>query len=153
MAIDLLRPGPGQPRREFDDLKLNQLARSISEQGVLQPLLVRPAGDLYEIVAGERRWRAARMANLTEVPVVVRTLSDHQARQVALIENLQREDLNTVDEVDAKLELVALALQVTPAEARRRLMQMLREPDSQQHAAVAALFEALGENLVVFRQE
>ncbi|RJF75199.1 ParB/RepB/Spo0J family partition protein [Deinococcus cavernae] len=145
LAIDLLRPGPGQPRREFDDLKLNQLARSISEQGVLQPLLVRPAGDLYEIVAGERRWRAARMANLTEVPVVVRTLSDHQARQVALIENLQREDLNTVDEVDAKLELVALALQVTPAEARRRLMQMLREPDSQQHAAVAALFEALGE--------
>lgn len=140
-----LRPGSGQPRREFDTQKLQQLAASIREQGVLQPLLVRPTANGYEIIAGERRWRAAQLAELQEVPVIIRSLSDQQARQVALIENLQREDLNTVDEVDAKLELVALTLQLSPEETRRRLMQMLRETDSADEPKVTAIFEALGE--------
>ncbi|OLV17192.1 Chromosome (plasmid) partitioning protein ParB [Deinococcus marmoris] len=127
LPVTLLRPGTGQPRRAFDPVKLEQLASSIRERGMLQPLLVRPVGESYEIVAGERRWRAAQQAGLQEVPVLVRDLTPEEARQLALIENLQREDLNAVDEVDAKLALVALALGVTPVEARTRLLQMLRE--------------------------
>lgn len=150
LPVERLRPGRGQPRREFDPQKLTQLASSIREQGVLQPLLVRPAGGEFEIIAGERRWRAAKLAELTEVPVIIRTLDDQQARQVALIENLQREDLNAVDEVDAKLELVALTLQLSPEAARKRLMQMLREGPGEQHQQLEALFEALGETWTSF---
>ena len=163
-ALDLTRPahaqrhlqvtdlhaGKGQPRREFDDAALTSLAQSIQTSGVLQPLLVRPAGERYEIVAGERRWRAAQLAGLTEVPVVIRDLSDPEARQIALIENLQREDLNTVDEVDAKLELVAGTLALTREQARHRLMQLLREPHGPDHDALEVLFQALGEQWTSF---
>lgn len=163
-ALDLTRPahaqrhlpvtdlhaGKGQPRREFDDAALTSLAQSIQTSGVLQPLLVRPAGERYEIVAGERRWRAAQLAGLTEVPVVIRDLSDPEARQIALIENLQREDLNTVDEVDAKLELVAGTLGLTREQARHRLMQLLREPHGPDHEALEVLFQALGEQWTSF---
>lgn len=150
IAVDRLRAGLGQPRREFNDAKLQALAQSIREQGVLQPLLVRQAGQEFEIIAGERRWRAAQLAGLTEVPVIIRDLTDVQARQVALIENLQREDLNTIDEVDAKLELVAHTLALTPAAARTRLMQLLREAPGPQHQALDEVFAPLGEQWTSF---
>lgn len=150
VPVALLRPGTGQPRRAFDPLKLDQLAVSIRERGILQPLLVRPVGEGYEIVAGERRWRAAQQAGLREVPVLVRNLTVEEAQQLALIENLQREDLNAVDEVDAKLALVALTLEVTPEAARTRLVQMLRESPGDEHAKVEALFQVLGETWTYF---
>lgn len=140
-----LRPGAGQPRRTFDDASLASLAQSIQSQGVLQPLLVRPVGDRYEIIAGERRWRAAQLAGLSEVPVMIRELTDQQARVAGLIENLQREDLNAVDEVDAKLDLVASLLSLPRDDARTRLMQMLREEPGEDHATVQAAFDPLGE--------
>ncbi len=99
LKISELQPNRNQPRREFDEKSLAELADSISQHGVLQPLLVRPFLDGgYQIVAGERRYRAARMAGLTEVPVVIRDLSDSETMQLALIENLQREDLTPVEE-------------------------------------------------------
>ncbi|MBQ3093743.1 MAG: ParB/RepB/Spo0J family partition protein, partial [Clostridia bacterium] len=92
-------PNPDQPRRYFDDEALAELAASVEQHGILQPLLVRPMPDgSYQIVAGERRWRAARMAGLTQVPVVIRDLSDSDTAKLALIENLQREDLNPMEE-------------------------------------------------------
>lgn len=150
VPVALLRPGTGQPRRAFDPLKLDQLAVSIRERGILQPLLVRPVGEGYEIVAGERRWRAAQQAGLQDVPVLVRDLTVEEAQQLALIENLQREDLNAVDEVDAKLALVALTLEVTPEAARTRLVQMLRESPGDEQAKVEALFQVLGETWTYF---
>lgn len=150
LALSQLRPGVGQPRREFDAKKLEELSRSIREQGILQPLLVRPSGEGYEIVAGERRWRAAQLAGLTEVPVVVRELSEREARQLALIENLQREDLNLLDEVDAKLALVAETLQLPLEQARARLMQLLRLPNGDEHQALDRAFGSLGENWTSF---
>ncbi|RJF74548.1 ParB/RepB/Spo0J family partition protein [Deinococcus cavernae] len=146
LPVTALRPGAGQPRREFDEGRLEELAVSIRERGLLQPLLVRPVGDGHEIVAGERRWRAAQLAGLTEVPVIVRTdLSDADARVLALLENLQREDLNTVDEVDAKLDVAAAVLGLGRDEARGRLMQLLREPDGEEHQALDAAFRSLRE--------
>jgi len=101
-----------QPRRYFDPEKLQSLVQSISAQGILEPLLVRPLGNhQYELVAGERRYRAAQIASLTEVPVVIRQLSDPEALQLALIENLQREDLNPVEETEGILHLLALKLE------------------------------------------
>ncbi len=92
-------PNRSQPRKSFDQEALSELAESIAQHGVLQPLLVRPMSDgSYQLVAGERRWRAARMAGLTEVPVIVRDMTDQQAAELALIENLQREDLNPMEE-------------------------------------------------------
>ncbi|GAA5534105.1 ParB/RepB/Spo0J family partition protein [Deinococcus aluminii] len=146
LPVQALRPGAGQPRRAFDDRTLTDLAVGIRTQGVLQPLLVRPVPGGHEIVAGERRWRAAQLAGLTEVPVVIRELSDREARHLALIENLQREDLNTLDEVDAKLELVASTLGLSAGQARTRLMQLLREPPNEDHAALEELFASLGES-------
>lgn len=150
LPIKRLRPGAGQPRREFDPQKLNELARSIQERGVLQPLLVRASGEDYEIVAGERRWRAAQIAGLTEVPVVIRILSDGEARQLALIENLQREDLNLLDEVDAKLALVGETLQLPVEQAKARLMQLLRLSPGDEHELLDRAFGSLGENWTSF---
>ena len=99
LKISEIEPNRAQPRRDFDEKALAELADSISQHGVLQPLLVRPLLDGgYQIVAGERRWRASRMAGLTEVPVVIRELSDGETMELALIENLQREDLTPVEE-------------------------------------------------------
>lgn len=98
LRISLIEPDKQQPRMKFDGQKLEELADNISQHGVLQPILVRPIGEeSYKIVAGERRWRAARMAGLTEIPVVIRELSDIQAAQIALIENIQREDLDPIE--------------------------------------------------------
>lgn len=108
VPIELLRPSPFQPRRHFDEAELEALADSIRERGILQPLLVRPCGGTadYEIVAGERRWRAAQRAGLHEVPAVVRELSDRDTLELALIENLQRADLSALDEAQAFRRLV-----------------------------------------------
>lgn len=99
LSINDIEPNRNQPRRVFDDSALSELASSIAAHGVLQPLLVRPMPDgSYQLVAGERRWRASRIAGLTEVPVVIKSMTDEEAAVFALIENLQREDLNPVEE-------------------------------------------------------
>jgi ParB family transcriptional regulator, chromosome partitioning protein len=100
VEVDRVTPSPFQPRRTFDDAKIEELAASIRNQGIIQPLVVRRKGDGYELIAGERRWRAAMRAGLTHVPVVVRDASDHEALQLALVENLQREDLNPIEEAN-----------------------------------------------------
>jgi ParB family transcriptional regulator, chromosome partitioning protein len=99
--IDLLQPNRFQPRSDFDEGKLNELAQSIKTNGVLQPLLVRKVQDHYEIVAGERRWRAAQLAGLFRIPVVVRAVRDERLLEVALVENIQRENLNPVEAAKA----------------------------------------------------
>jgi ParB family chromosome partitioning protein len=105
--IDRLQPGKYQPRTKMDQASLEELAASIRAQGLMQPILVRPvAADRYEIIAGERRWRAARIAGLQEVPVVVRGVSDQAALAMALIENIQRENLNPLEEAHGVQRLV-----------------------------------------------
>ena len=109
VAIELIRPGAFQPRRRFDEAELDALAQSVKEKGVLQPLLVRPIEDAetaFELVAGERRWRAAQRAGLHRVPVLVRALADAEALEIALIENLQREDLSALEEAEAYRRLL-----------------------------------------------
>jgi ParB family chromosome partitioning protein len=107
LPVAFLQPGRFQPRMTFDEQPLAELAASIKEKGVLSPILVRPIGpDRYEIVAGERRWRAAQLAKLHDVPVVVRELADDQALELAIIENVQRADLNAVEEGAAYEELI-----------------------------------------------
>ena len=102
-----IEPDPGQPRKTFDDETLAELSASIAEHGLLQPIAVRPrASGGYLIVAGERRWRASRMAGLTEVPVIVKDVTDEQAMELALVENLQREDLDPVEEAAGIRELM-----------------------------------------------
>ena len=99
LAVSEIEPNRGQPRKQFDPAALADLADSIRQYGVLQPLVVRPMPDgSYQLVAGERRWRAARMAGLSQVPVVIKELSDSETMALALIENLQREDLNAIEE-------------------------------------------------------
>ena len=100
VEVDRITPSPFQPRRTFDEAKIEELAASIRNQGIIQPLVVRRKGDGYELIAGERRWRAAMRAGLTQVPIVVRDASDHEALQLALVENLQREDLNPIEEAN-----------------------------------------------------
>lgn len=107
LKISDIEPNRDQPRRDFDEETLAELADSIAQHGVLQPLLVRPVGtDFYQIVAGERRWRASRMAGLQEVPVVIRELTDNEVMEIALIENLQREDLSAVEEAQGYKSLM-----------------------------------------------
>lgn len=107
LKISDIEPNRDQPRRDFDEETLAELADSIAQHGVLQPLLVRPVGsDFYQIVAGERRWRASRMAGLQEVPVVIRELTDNEVMEIALIENLQREDLSAVEEAQGYKSLI-----------------------------------------------
>jgi ParB family chromosome partitioning protein len=100
VEVDRITPSPFQPRRTFDEAKIEELAASIRNQGIIQPLVVRRKGDGYELIAGERRWRAAMRAGLAQVPIVVRDASDHEALQLALVENLQREDLNPIEEAN-----------------------------------------------------
>lgn len=100
ITVDRITPSPFQPRRSFDEAKIEELAGSIRNQGIIQPLVVRPKGDGFELIAGERRWRAAMKAGLSRVPVVIREASDHEALQLALVENLQREDLNAIEEAN-----------------------------------------------------
>jgi ParB family chromosome partitioning protein len=107
LPVAFLRPGKYQPRKTFDAEPLNNLAASIKEVGVLSPILVRPIGpDAYEIVAGERRWRAAQLAKLHDVPVVIREMADREALEIAIVENVQRADLNAIEEATAYMELI-----------------------------------------------
>ncbi|HEY0712263.1 MAG TPA: ParB/RepB/Spo0J family partition protein, partial [Polyangia bacterium] len=109
VGIEEVRPGPHQPRKTFADGQLDELAESIRTQGIIQPLVVRraPDGDGYELIAGERRWRAAQRAGLHEVPVVVREVADREAFEMALVENLQRADLNPIEEAEGYQRLFA----------------------------------------------
>ncbi len=106
ISVDRLSPNPFQPRRSFTEEGLEQLAESIRHHGILQPIVVRPSGDGYQLIAGERRWRAAQIAGLQRIPAVVRELDDPSMVQVALIENLQREDLNPIEEASAYRRLM-----------------------------------------------
>jgi ParB family chromosome partitioning protein len=109
VAIETIRPGAYQPRRQFDEVELEALAQSVREKGVLQPLLVRPVDEAeaaFELVAGERRWRAAQRAGLHRVPVLVRALADVEVLEIALVENLQREDLTALEEAEAYRRLI-----------------------------------------------
>jgi ParB family chromosome partitioning protein len=108
LAIGRIKPGRYQPRTRMDETTLNELADSIREQGLMQPILVRPVdGGRFEIIAGERRWRAAQRAGLTEVPALVKNVPDHAALALSLIENIQREDLNPLEEATGLQRLIA----------------------------------------------
>ena len=106
LPVEKLRPNPHQPRKDFDQPALEALAESLRQKGVIQPLVVRQQGDFFEIVAGERRWRAAQIAQLHEVPVVVRDLDDTEVLEIAIIENIQREDLNAIEEALGLRQLI-----------------------------------------------
>lgn len=101
LKINEIEPNVGQPRKKFDDQKLMQLSDSIKEHGIVQPIIVRREDNIYKIVAGERRWRAARLAGLSSVPVIIKDVSNKQVMEMALIENIQREDLNPIEEAEA----------------------------------------------------
>jgi len=100
-------PNPDQPRQHIDEAKLAELAHSMSEQGIVQPMIVRKHGSRFQIIAGERRWRAAQRAGIAKVPVLVRDVADHQVLEIALVENIQREELNPIEEASAYRRLVS----------------------------------------------
>jgi ParB family chromosome partitioning protein len=106
VKINKIRPNQFQPRRSFDEEKLGELAESIREHGVIQPIVIRKKGEVYEIVAGERRWRASQRVGLTSIPAVIKEYDDTEMMQIALIENLQREDLNPIEEAMAYRQLM-----------------------------------------------
>ncbi len=105
LRLSEIEPNRAQPRKDFDEDAIASLAESLKEHGIIQPLVVRPYNGSYQIVAGERRWRAARLLGLTEVPVIIKELSDLETLQLALVENLQREDLNPIEEAISMKEL------------------------------------------------
>ena len=105
-GIEEVHPNPFQPRKAFSDEQLQELVDSIREKGILQPLLVRRRSDGYELIAGERRWRAAQRAGLREIPILVRDVSDSEMLEISLIENIQREDLNPIEEAEAYKRLM-----------------------------------------------
>ena len=106
VEIGRIRPNPSQPRRHFDEQAMAELAASIAERGLLQPILLRSVGDDFEIVAGERRWRAAQKAQLHLIPAIVRELDDEASAEIALIENVQREDLSAIEEAEGYDKLI-----------------------------------------------
>ena len=120
IEIDLIRPGQQQPRTSFDPAKLDELAQSIRTSGIIQPLLVRPRGGLFELVAGERRWRAAQLAGLSRVPAIIREIPDDRLLELALIENIQRQELNPIEEANAYKRLID-SLRLTQEEVARRV--------------------------------
>ena len=154
VAVTAIHLPPQQPRRYFDPDKLEQLVLSIKEHGILEPLLVRPRpGSEYELVAGERRYRAAQKLGLAEVPVVIRKLTDEEALALSLIENLHREDLNPVEETEGILQLLSLKLNVAVEETISLLYRMQNEAKgkvtqnvlgSQSGEEVKSLFDSLG---------
>jgi len=105
VSLNKIRPSALQPRKQFSDESLRELADSIREQGIVQPLIVRERGEFFELIAGERRWRAAQLLNLSEVPVITREADDRSVLELALIENLQRENLNAIEEAQGYAQL------------------------------------------------
>jgi ParB family chromosome partitioning protein len=143
--IDAIAPGPMQPRTHFDEGSLEGLADSIRTHGVVQPLLVRRQGERYELIAGERRWRAARLAGLAKVPIVVKDVPDRDLLEIALIENIQRENLNPIEEAQAYqrlIENVGLTQEALAARVGRdrsyitNYLRLLRLPDDLQKLVV-----------------
>lgn len=120
LDIQSVRPNPGQPRKEFDSERLDELAASITEHGIVQPIVVRKKDDGYEIVAGERRWRGAQRAGLAKIPALVRELTESEAMEIALIENLQRADLNPLEEAEA-YRVLQESFRLTQEELAKRL--------------------------------
>lgn len=129
LSVEAITLPASQPRRYFDPEKLRQLTESVRQHGILEPILVRPSQKegLYELVAGERRLRAAQEIGLTSVPVTIRELSDEESLQIALVENLQREDLNPVEETEGILQLLALRLKILPIDVPPLIYKMRNE--------------------------
>lgn len=119
VAVDSIDPNPLQPRRLFHNERLAELAQSIRENGIVQPLIVRRVGDRFQLVAGERRWRASRLAGLSQVPVVVREIPDDRLLEISLIENIQREDLNPMETAHAFSRL-STELELSPEQIGQR---------------------------------
>jgi ParB family chromosome partitioning protein len=145
VELDSIVPGAMQPRTHFDEASLESLAESIRSHGIVQPLVVRRRGDIYELIAGERRWRAARLAGLSKVPVVVKEVPDDSLLEIALIENIQREDLNPIEEAQAYkklIETVGLTQEALAARVGRdrsyitNYLRLLRLPDDLQHLVI-----------------
>lgn len=138
VATDLIEPNPLQPRMHFDEAKLAELAQSIEANGLVQPLLVRRKGAAFQLIAGERRWRAAQLAGLRKVSVVIRDVADEQLLELALIENIQREDLNPIEEAGAYQRLISSVGMTQEVLAKRvgrdrsyitNYLRLLRLPD------------------------
>lgn len=145
LPVSAVSPHPDQPRRHFDETALNDLAQSIGKRGVIQPIVVRPHGRDYQIVAGERRWRAAQIARLHEIPAIVRELDEAETLEIALVENIQRQDLNAIEEAEAYSRLIdqfghtqeALAKLVHKSRSHvANLMRLLELPKEVQHYVV-----------------
>lgn len=145
VEIDAIVPGPMQPRTHFDEGSLEGLADSIRTHGVVQPLLVRRQGEGFELIAGERRWRAARLAGLSKVPIVVKDVPDHDLLEIALIENIQRENLNPIEEAQAYqrlIENVGLTQEALAARVGRdrsyitNYLRLLKLPDDLQKLVI-----------------
>ena len=148
LPVGSLQPHPDQPRRHFEEAALDELAASIAARGLIQPIVVRPHGKDYQIVAGERRWRAAQRARLHEVPVVVRDFDDAQTLEVALIENIQRQDLNAIEEAQAYQRLAGEFGHTQEARAKivhnsrshvANLLRLLELPDTVQSQVVSGV--------------
>lgn len=145
IELDRIRPNPQQPRDHFDEGAIGRIAESLVEHGMLQPIVVRQAADGYEIIAGERRWRAAQRAGLERIPAVIRDASPRESLEIALVENLQREDLNPVEEAHA-YRLLVEEMGLTQEEAARRVgrdrstvanyLRLLKLPEQVQAALV-----------------
>jgi len=138
LGAEQIVPNPAQPRTRFSDAALEELAQSIKTNGIVQPIVVRPAGEKYQIVAGERRWRAAQRAGLLRLPVVIKEVSDDKLLELALVENIQREELNPVEEARAYRKLID-TIGLTQEETAERVgkertlittsLRLLRLPD------------------------
>jgi len=145
-SINEIRPNSSQPRKEFDEETISELANSIKEKGILQPLVVRTVEKGYEIIAGERRWRAAQRAGVTRVPVIIKEASDREVLELALIENLQREDLNPIEEAVAYQHLID-EFEMTHEEVSRQIgkvrstitnqLRLLKLPEEAKAALIA----------------
>ena len=120
IELELIRPNPYQPRKTFEEERLNDLASSIQQHGILQPIVLRQTVQGYYIVVGERRFRASKLAGLTEVPAIIKELSDEDMMELAIIENLQREDLNSIEEAESYKKMMT-DLNITQQEVARRL--------------------------------
>ncbi|MCC5655062.1 ParB/RepB/Spo0J family partition protein [Nostoc sp. XA013] len=153
ISIDAIQLPQSQPRRYFDTEKISQLALSIQEHGILEPLLVRPQGEAYELVAGERRLRAAKMVGLEEVPVVIREFDDQEALQISLVENLIREDLNPIEVTEGILQLLSLRLKQSTNDVVSLLYRMQNEAKgkvtqnvlgSEESITIKTIFDTVG---------
>ena len=163
ISIDDIKPNANQPRKIFDEEGLNDLAESIKEHGIIQPIIVRPNNGTYEIVAGERRWRASRLAGLKEVPCLVRELTDEELMLLAIVENMQREDLNPIEEAEG-LERMMSSYGMTQEQVSKSVgksrpyisnsLRLLKLPDEvRQMMSDGKLSGGHGRALLAFRTE